>query len=132
MVAAFVILPQDPRTKTEGGQSVFGCHDTILKKASEGKNYRSQGGKSIYIFGKLRSQALQKHQNHPDGYFRQKKDIKILSLELNSTLLTYLQAKFEAITIKDVEQVAFLAKAVRHKRFQIKEAITFDSYHLWG
>ena len=32
---------------------------------------------------------------------------------------------------KDVEEVAFLAKAVRHKRFQIKEAITLDSQHLW-
>ena len=40
--------------------------------------------------------------------------------------------EFEAITPKDVEQVTFLAKAVRHKRFQIKEAITFGSYHLWG
>ena len=63
---------------------------------------------------------------------RKKKDIKILSLESNSTLLTSLETKFEAITPKDVEQVAFLAKAVWRKRFQTNEAITFDSYHLWG
>ena len=55
-----------------------------------------------------------------------------MSLESNSTLLTNLWAKFEAITPKDVEQAAFLAKAVRRKRFHIKAAITFDSYHLWG
>ena len=61
-----------------------------------------------------------------------KKDIKILPLQSNSTLLTSLKTKFEAITSKDVEEVAFLAKAVPSKRFQIKEAITFDSYHLWG
>ena len=55
-----------------------------------------------------------------------------MSLQSNSTLLTSLQTKFEAITPKDVEQVVFLAKVVCHKRFQIKEAITFDLYHLWG
>ena len=164
----------------------------------------------VYIFGKLRSQAFQKHQNHPHRWYEskvmasliwnllqrsalaknatystsftviasnlvyrlvnsvesdcsarilisfffqgismvevqhrvlwdstqdiswKKKDIKILSLESNSTLLTSLQTKFEAITPKDVERVAFLAKAVRRKRFQIKEAITFESYDLWG
>ena len=43
-----------------------------------------------------------------------------------------IRLKFEAITLKDVKQVAFLVKAVRCKKFQIKEAITFDSYHLWG
>ena len=53
------------------------------------------------------------------------------SQESNSTLLTSLWTKFEAITPKDVEQVAFLAKAVCHERFQIKEAITFDLSHLW-
>ena len=53
-------------------------------------------------------------------------------MESNSTPLTSLQTKFEAIAPKDVEQVAFLAKAVLHERFQIKEAISFDSYHLWG
>ena len=53
-------------------------------------------------------------------------------METNSTLLTSLWTKYEAIAPKDVEQVAILAKAVCHKRFQIKEAITFDSYHLWG
>ena len=58
--------------------------------------------------------------------------MKILSLESNSTLLASLQTKFGAITPKDVEQVAFLAKAVRPNRFHIKEAITFDPYHLWG
>ena len=42
-----------------------------------------------------------------------------------------IQTKFEAIAPKDVEQVAFLAKAVLHERFQIKEAISFDSHHLW-
>ena len=69
--------------------------------------------------------------NFYHGYFLKEKGIKILSLESNSTLLTSLWTKFEEITPKDVEQVAFLAKAVRRKRFQIKEAITFDSYHLW-
>ena len=46
-----------------------------------------------------------------------KKVVNILSLESNSTLLTSLQTKFEAITPEDVEQVAFLVKAVRRKRF---------------
>ena len=70
--------------------------------------------------------------NFYHGYFLKEKDIKILSLESSSTLLTSVWTKFEEITPKDVEQVSFLAKAVRHKRFQIREAITFDSYHLWG
>ena len=32
-----------------GVQSVFVCRDMILKKAPLGKNYRSQGGKSIHF-----------------------------------------------------------------------------------
>ena len=66
------------------------------------------------------------------GYFSKGKDIKILSLQSNSTLLTSPQTKFEAISPKDVDAAAFLAKAVRSKRFQIKEAITFYSWHIWG
>ena len=58
---------------------------------------------------------------------RQKTNIKILSLESNSTLLRGSQTKFEAIMLKDVEALAFLAKAVRRKRFQIKEGTAFDS-----
>ena len=34
---------------------------------------------------------------------------------------------FEAIKPKDVEILAFLVKAVHHKRFQNKETIAFDS-----
>ena len=34
------------------------------------------------------------------------------------------------MTPKDVEQVAFLAIVVCYKKFQIREAITFDWYHL--
>ena len=43
----------------------------------------------------------------------------MLSLESNSTPLTSLQTKVEAITLKNVEEVAFLAKADRRKQFQI-------------
>ena len=32
---------------------MFGCRDTILKKAPQGKNYRSQGGKSIHFWKAL-------------------------------------------------------------------------------
>ena len=35
--------------------------------------------------------------------------------------------KFETIMPKDVEALVFLVKAVCHKKFQIKEVITFDS-----
>ena len=69
--------------------------------------------------------------NFYHGYFLKEKDVNILSLQSNSTLLTSIWTKFEAIIVKDVEQVAFLAKADRCKSLQIKEAITFDSYHLW-
>ena len=58
---------------------------------------------------------------------RKTDDIKILRLQLNSTLLTSPQTKFKAITPKDVEAVVFLAKAVHRKNFKLKEAITFDS-----
>ena len=89
----------------------------------------------VYIFGKLSLQAFQKHHS------LKVPDVELLpwiflarKLYQNSVtaikLLTSIQAKFETITPKDVEEVAFLAKAVCRKRFQIKEAITFDSYHL--
>ena len=32
-----------------GVRSAFVCRDTILKKASYVKNYRSEGGKSIHV-----------------------------------------------------------------------------------
>ena len=54
-----------------------------------------------------------------------------MSLQSNSTLWTSPQAKFEAITSKDVDALAFLAKAACRKRFQIKKATSFDSQHLW-
>ena len=56
----------------------------------------------------------------------------IMSLQSNHALLTSPHTKFEAIMPKEVEALAFLIKAVHHKRFQIKEAITFELYHLWG
>ena len=61
------------------------------------------------------------------GYLLKETDIKILPLKSNSALLTSLQIKSEAIAPKDVEALAFLAKAVHRKIFQIEEAITFDS-----
>ena len=48
----------------------------------------------------------------------------MLSVQSNSTLLRSTQAKFEALKPEDVEALAFLVKAVRRKRLQIKEAIT--------
>ena len=56
-----------------------------------------------------------------------KTNIKILSLQSNSALLASLETTFEGVTPEDVEALAFLAKAVHHKRFQIKEVTTFDS-----
>ena len=66
-----------------------------------------------------------------DSFLSVATSITILSPQSNCTLLTSLQTNFKAIKPKDVEAVAFLAKAVHHKRFQIKEAITFHSKHLW-
>ena len=47
------VVPTDVKGGGGGVLSVFGCRDTILKKAQYGKNYRSQGGKSIHFWKAL-------------------------------------------------------------------------------
>ena len=61
------------------------------------------------------------------GYFLKEKRCQNSVTVIKFYTIEIPQSKFEEITSKDVEEVAFLAKAVRHRRFQIKEAITFDS-----